>query len=155
MPKYVSLVLQPGEQVTFGGKLHWVIYLRGWLFLVVALAGAIAIPRIDSTLPEILPIAWAGIFGLLGILSLIPAALRQWSTELVVTDKRVIFKTGLIRRRTQEMNLAKVESVFVEQTILGRILGYGDVSLRGTGSSWEPLKGIARPLQFRNAISGA
>ena len=154
MANYVSLVLQLGEQVTFGGRLHWVIYLPAWICFVFAIVGAVA-ASMDLTLPPIVPVAVGGIFGLVGVFLLIPAALRQWGTELVVTDKRVIYKTGLICRRTQEMNLAKVESVFVDQSIFGRMLGYGDVSLRGTGSGWEPLRRIAKPLQFRNVISGA
>ena len=82
--------------------------------------------------------------------------LRSWwhrlGTEIAVTDKRIIYKVGLIARRTEEMNVSKVESVDVDQGISGRLLGYGSVSIRGTGASWEPLTRIAAPLALRNAI---
>jgi len=74
------------------------------------------------------------------------------STEIVVTDKRIIHKTGWISRQTQEMNITKVETVDVDQGLVGRALGYGQVSIRGIGGSWEPLRWIASPLQLRNAI---
>ena len=69
-----------------------------------------------------------------------------------MTDKRVIYKTGLLSRHTAEINISKIESVDVDQGILGRIFGYGTVFLRGTGASLEPLQDVADPIGLRNAI---
>jgi uncharacterized membrane protein YdbT with pleckstrin-like domain len=70
-----------------------------------------------------------------------------------VTDQRVIFKRGIFARYTIEMNRSKVESVDVDQTILGRLLGYGTLMVRGTGGSLEPMESISDPLAFRTHIT--
>ena len=74
------------------------------------------------------------------------------TTEIVVTDKRIIHKIGWIARHTEEMNITKVETVDVNQGIAGRIFGFGAVLIKGIGGSWEPLRHIALPLELRNAI---
>jgi uncharacterized membrane protein YdbT with pleckstrin-like domain len=79
--------------------------------------------------------------------------MRRTGTELAVTDRRVIYKRGLIRRHTVEMNMDKVESVDVDQSVLGRIFNYGDVTIRGTGASLEPLHMIEDPLTFRSHVT--
>ena len=68
------------------------------------------------------------------------------------TDRRVIYKTGLVQRDTTEINMAKIESVDVSKSILGRVFGFGTLTIRGTGETIEALRNIASPLQFRNAI---
>jgi uncharacterized membrane protein YdbT with pleckstrin-like domain len=70
----------------------------------------------------------------------------------VVTDRRVIFKRGLLSRHTVEMNVGKIETVDVEQGLAGRIWGYGTLLIRGTGAGFEPLVGVGSPLRIRNAI---
>jgi uncharacterized membrane protein YdbT with pleckstrin-like domain len=91
-----------------------------------------------------------GVF--LALVSFVSAWFTRWTTEIAVTARRVIYKVGFVRRRTIEMNMDKVESVDVDQSILGRMLDYGDILVRGTGAGIEPLHNIAAPLQFRNAI---
>jgi uncharacterized membrane protein YdbT with pleckstrin-like domain len=78
---------------------------------------------------------------------------RRWTTEIAVTDRRVILKRGFIRRATMEMNLAKVESVDVDQTLSGRLFNYGNVTIRGTGSSFEILRTIDAPLKLRSTVT--
>ena len=78
----------------------------------------------------------------------------QWTTEIAVTDRRIIYKEGFVRRSTVEMHMDKVESVDVEQTIMGRLLDYGTVTVKGVGTGFEPLKMIAAPLDLRNHITG-
>ena len=78
---------------------------------------------------------------------------HRWTTETDVTNLRVVHKTGFIKRRTFEMSLDKVESVDVNQSILGRIMNYGDVTVRGVGEGGETIKTIASPLEFRNSIT--
>jgi len=94
----------------------------------------------------------AGVVGLLGLLLLLSAWLRRRATEIVVTDRRVIFKRGLLSRHTVEMNVSKIETVDVEQGLSGRIWDYGTLLIRGTGSGFEPLEGVGSPLTIRNAI---
>jgi uncharacterized membrane protein YdbT with pleckstrin-like domain len=80
------------------------------------------------------------------------AWVRRRATEIVVTDRRVIFKRGLVSRHTVEMNVGKIETVDVEQGLGGRLWGYGTVMIHGTGSGFEPLVGIGEPIQIRNSI---
>jgi len=75
--------------------------------------------------------------------------IRQMTSEFVITNKRVIMKTGFISRKTFEMNLQKIESVNVDQSFWGRLMGFGTVSIIGTGGSRESFADIANPLLFR------
>ena len=73
----------------------------------------------------------------------------RYSDEFAITNKRVIIKTGLISRKTFEMNLSKIESVNVDQSIMGRILGYGTIRIVGSGGTKEEFPNIQKPLEFR------
>jgi uncharacterized membrane protein YdbT with pleckstrin-like domain len=95
----------------------------------------------------------AAIFALLALSAGLAALIRRVTTEFAVTDVRVIYKKGLLARHTLEMNRSKVESVDVDQSILGRLLGYGTVIVRGTGGSLEPIRYVADPLTFRSHIT--
>jgi uncharacterized membrane protein YdbT with pleckstrin-like domain len=75
-----------------------------------------------------------------------------WITEFAITNIRVIYKRGFIARHTAEMNMDKVESVDVDQSVPGRILGYGTIHVLGTGQGIEHLHRIGSPIQLRNAI---
>jgi uncharacterized membrane protein YdbT with pleckstrin-like domain len=91
------------------------------------------------------------VFGI-GLIFLAIAYVRYRSVELAVTTKRVIVKHGFIRRQTVEMNLNKVESIQVEQSVLGRLFNFGTLIVSGTGTSNAPLAGIAEPAAFRKAF---
>ena len=148
---YLDKVLQPGEQVVATGKKHWVIYLPGIATLAIAVVVALAInaaPRLGLSLVVI-----AAVLGLFSVALLLREWFEQWATEIVVTNRRVVYKTGFISRYTTEMNMEKIESVVVNQNLSGRILGYGTISVRGTGEGIENLNRIADPLRLRNAIS--
>ncbi len=99
---------------------------------------------------------WTVFVSLKALLTLFIAPLVARATsEFAVTNRRVIIKVGLVSRRTVELKLDKVESIGVEQTIFGRIFGYGTIAVRGTGGTNEPFRGIARPLDFRRAVNDA
>ena len=98
---------------------------------------------------------WILFLSLRGLLTLwIGPFIEYWTSEFAITNKRVIVKMGLIRRQTLELNLQRVESVSVSQSILGRILGYGTITIIGTGGTKEPFHRIAHPLEFRKAVEG-
>jgi uncharacterized membrane protein YdbT with pleckstrin-like domain len=90
---------------------------------------------------------------LIGLFLAAREGLQRWGTEIAVTDRRVIYKTGLIRRHTAEMNMDKVESVTVTQSLLGRLLDFGSVRIRGTGEGLEHLHYISSPISLRNTIT--
>jgi uncharacterized membrane protein YdbT with pleckstrin-like domain len=149
---YVQRVLQPGEVVRYTGSLHWTIYLPALLFTAAALVtiGWAELGAGGNMWWQILAI----LFALIALFFLIPEWFTWWTTEVAVTNHRVIYKTGLIRRGTIEMLMDKVESVDVDQSIFGRLLDYGSVTVRGTGTGFEPLHKIAHPIELRNHITG-
>lgn len=153
---YVAKVLQPGETVVHDAGLHWVIFTRAIVAAAICLGLAIAAMSAAGSQTQYLSLAlWiaAGILALLALAAGFRAFLRRAMTEFAVTNHRVIYKTGLLARHTLEMNRSKVESVDVDQSILGRFLDYGTVIVRGTGGSLEPISHIADPLSFRSHIT--
>lgn len=132
MASYVEGALIPGESVAYTGN----ISLWGLGHLIVL--GLLLLP----------------VFGI-GLLLWLAAFIRYKTTELAVTNKRVIAKFGFISRHTIEMNINKVESIQVTQSILGRILNYGTLIIAGTGSQQAPIPGISDPMGFRKAFMSA
>jgi len=153
--RYVKRVLQPDEAIVLAARLHWRIYTRCALYFAVGAILAVLATTVSSPQPYFilaLKIA-AAAFLLLACSAGLRAFVRRATTEFAITDHRIIYKTGLWRRHTLEMNRAKVESVDVDQSILGRILDYGTIIVRGTGGSLEPIRDIAEPLTFRTHIT--
>jgi len=150
---YVRSVLQPGETIRYATTIHWIVYLPGLLLLVLtALAYWMAYQPVTGSAYRV----WLWIAGFLlacAAIALFVAWFRRWTTEMAVTDRRIIFKRGFIRRRTIEMHLDKVESVDVDQSLIGRIFNYGDILIRGVGIGIEPLKNIGSPIEFRNHVT--
>ena len=159
---YVAKVLQPGETVLATGKFHWIIYLWAlfWLLLgivffvalIASSAGELASTQTGFERSRIAEVTFLAFF-VVAVLSSLRAWFRQWTTELAITDRRVIYKTGFIKRITAEMNMGKVETVQVDQPVLGRLLNYGTIHIRGTGTGIEHLDHIADPLALRTAIT--
>lgn len=159
--KYVQRVLQPDETVVYATTLHWLVYFRAVVLLLIGvgllvasaeIGGAVTNSEYEKYLIFVLQVL-AAIFVVLAILSALRALIRRATTELAITDRRVIYKAGLLRRHTIEINRSKVETVGVNQSILGRLMGFGTVIVRGTGGSFEPIPFIAEPLTFRNHIT--
>ncbi|HJU16157.1 MAG TPA: PH domain-containing protein [Stellaceae bacterium] len=149
---YVRRVLQPGETVVYATTLHWLVYLRAIILFLIAIGLAIgslwAIGNGNLAL-----LSAAALVGLLAISSGFRAWIRRTTTELAVTDLRIIYKAGLLGRHTLEMNRSKVESVDVDQSLFGRMFGYGTVVVRGIGGSLEPMRNIRNPITFRSFIT--
>lgn len=151
MGSYAESVLADGEKIVHRAAIsHWKYafhYLVGALFVVGGLYGVVTASGREGISPMIAMVPLA-----IGLILIAVALIRRLTTELVLTDRRIITKSGLISRDTVEMNLAKIESIHVNQGLLGRILNYGDVTVVGTGASLEPLRGIANPLQLRRKL---
>ena len=129
---YVERVLQPGEVVRHMGSLHWHIYLPGLLVMLAAIV-TIAWAELGAS-HSIFWEVLAGLLAFIALCLLIPEWFTWWTTEIAVTNHRIIYKAGLIRRDTVEILMDKVESVDVDQSILGRLLCYRTVTVRGTGA---------------------
>ena len=147
---YARSTLAPNETACHRTSLHWFIFVRFALagvalFVFAAIPFAIAVQAVTGS-----EIGW---FVLpLPALLLLPPAFAFASSEMVVTDRRVLIKAGTFRRQTSEMFISKVESIAVEQGFLGRMFDFGTVTIRGTGGSEEAFDTIAGPLQFRNWV---
>jgi uncharacterized membrane protein YdbT with pleckstrin-like domain len=141
---YVDSNLLPNEQVTYRARLHRIIYLLPVCVLIVALVVAI------------IGGGWIALgVGVIGLVLLVPPWIRSISSEFAVTNKRVLVKVGLVRRHSLELLLQKVEGIGVDQGILGRILGYGTITVSGTGGTREAFRMIARPLEFRRQVQAS
>ena len=148
--RYIERILQPGEKVLYSGTIHWVVYIPAIIL------SAIAVALLTLVQPGPTGTSWligSVAFWLAAGVTFFSAWFKRWTTEIDVTDRRVVYKRGFVKRHTIEMNMDKVESVDVDQTIMGRILNYGDVTVRGTGEGWEPLHNIGNPLDLRNKIT--
>ena len=154
---YVEGSLGEGEVVTYVTHKHWVIFVAPIFQLVVALV----LIGIGFKIGDLW--IWLGwlmrILGYvilaIGAVHLLGAWISRITTELAVTNRKVVGKWGLISRRTIEQRLDKVDSIEVEQSILGRILGYGTVEVRGSGVSMTPLRLIGDPITFRRRVEDA
>ena len=149
---YAERVLQAGESIVYRARLHWIIYVPGVLFVLLAAAIAVAAAVLTNDTIRIGLAIAAAIALLIGLYHLIGAWIGQVNTEIIVTTRRVIYKTGFISRNTVEMNLDKVESVLVQQGILGRMLDFGTVIIRGVGAGLEPVDNIGAPLELHRHV---
>jgi uncharacterized membrane protein YdbT with pleckstrin-like domain len=151
--KYVEQVLQPGERVVYLTSLHWLVYLRTVVLVILAIAAAIGSGLVAGPYAALALRVVALLLAVWALLAALGALIRRATTELAITDRRVIYKAGIFRRHTVEINRSKVETVGVNQSLLGRLLGFGTVIVRGTGGSFEPIPFIGDPLTFRNHIT--
>jgi len=153
MGRYIDEILQPGEKVLYSTNLHWIFYGRAlatWILSLVLLVLS------RATVTEgiiLLCLSASAVVALVALSWTVTAWFHRWTTETDVTNLRVVHKSGFIQRRTFEMSLDKVESVDVTQSILGRILNYGDVTILGVGEGKETISTIASPLRFRSFIT--
>lgn len=160
MAGYIERTLAPGETIRAQVRVHWGVYvpaigaalfaLFAWAFTLGGgmLGLSIEFPFRTLTFPALFFTAGA-------LVAVGRAIIYQLNTEMAVTNKKVIGKWGLIARNTLEQRLGKVESITVDQGILGRVFNYGTVLVRGTGSTATPIRYIADPTTFRREIERA
>jgi hypothetical protein len=160
---YASQNLTPGENILYAASIHPLIFLPSAIFFLCLISGIITGLYAESLIGDSLAASDAAsdaklmsqalIVAGLALLFFAPNALIIFfTTECVLTDRRVLAKTGLISRESTELLLSKVEGLQVKQGILGRIFDFGTVTITGTGGSASPFPGIARPLNFRKRV---
>ena len=126
---YVDETIGVNEKIVYIVKFHWIYTLSALLYLF-----------------------FFGIF-IIGIIIFFKMMINKWTTERVLTNSRYIQKNGWIARKTEEISIYKIEEVDLSQTILGRVLGYGSISISGTGSGNIILKSIDDPLLFQKNLN--
>ena len=158
MASYLQGNLLEGESVRYRATLSLWRYAFRLAAGVLLLAASLIVLVTEAVGPHIhhQGIEIAALIGVLlgAVLFLWPFVVRR-GTELAITDRRVICKTGLLSTASIEIRFAKIETVRVQQDVLGRMLNFGNIEIRGTGSSFEPIEHIARPLAFKNALDQA
>jgi uncharacterized membrane protein YdbT with pleckstrin-like domain len=153
MGRYIDDILQPGEKVLYSTNAHWIFYLPAIAAWIVALFLFLLSRQTVTESLVLLCLSAAAVVAVVALYWTVKGWFHRWTTETDVTNLRVVHKTGFIKRRTFEMSLDKVESVDVNQSILGRIFNYGNVTILGVGEGRETISTIASPLEFRNFIT--
>jgi uncharacterized membrane protein YdbT with pleckstrin-like domain len=162
---YVDRNLVPGETLLYRTRHHWLMLLGpligGSSLLVPGVAllaeaistrGTAGLVVGSSTInPKAMAIAGA-VLVVAAIITFSYGVAKRNATEMAVTNRRVLIKTGIGSRRTLDLMLSRVESIGVEESTIGRMLGYGSVVVRGTGGTPEPFVMIAHPQEFRRAV---
>jgi uncharacterized membrane protein YdbT with pleckstrin-like domain len=150
---YVERHLLAGEHVLYKTRLHWILFLRPALLMLIGIALGVACYQKVPQPP------WLWLIGPAIVLVGVGFGLVHWvelmTSEFAVTSSRVIFKVGLIARYTTELLLAKVESIGVQQGLLGRLVNYGDITVIGTGGTREVFRRVRDPVGFRNHVQQA
>lgn len=155
---YVEKHLIEGEAIVYQTRLHWIVLIAPILLgLLFALTGAgmfVLSGRIkaDQTMAHQSVLIMGAAFLVVALLFIGRGVLVRNATEMTVTNKRVFVKVGMAARRTIELLLSRVESIGVEESVLGRMLGYGTVIVHGTGGTPEVFNLIAHPLEFRTQV---
>lgn len=141
---YVNDTLLPGERIVLMGQVHWVVFVAGTLMLALS---AYLMMFMDQGVVGF-------VVGVFGLFSFLKGLIYYYTTELAITDRRVIAKFGLISRVTFELNLTRVTSLTVDQSIGGRIFNYGNIAVIGMGGMSTPIRDIVNPLEFRRLVLG-
>jgi len=153
MGRYIEEILQPGEKVLYSTNEHWMYFLPAIAAWAAVVAFLVLWHIVTADVLMFVCLALATITGLAALYLTATAWFHRWTTETDVTNMRVVHKTGFIKRQTFEMSLDKVESVDVNQSILGRLMDYGDLLIQGVGEGTRTITTITSPLEFRNAIT--
>jgi len=171
---YVQQSLGPDEELVHIGQFHWIYTVKAFLSIfwgmlasIVVILASVLLYKVLGQLPP--GISWAEavssvhpslrIFSfvvfLLGLLSFAQMMVVKATTEIAITNKRMIYKRGLIARNVGELNVDRIEGVNVLQSVLGRFLNYGRLAIRGMGVGEVVLPAIEDPIVFRKAIERA
>lgn len=151
-------LLMPDEQVIAAGKRHWLSYARPVFLLFLAfvcLVLALLIPASEPGAPNstrTLLMFGAAFFGVIGTIGMITTAIMNWTMVMAVTTRRVFMRTGLVARDIVDIPLAKVDIVNLEQGVIDRIFGCGNVLVRTVGEVTTTFPAIAAPTAMRNSI---
>lgn len=158
---YVRKTLAPGEDYLYRAKFNWTYDFGSWfwltfsaipfgIWLTVVVRDSFSINSADTVFTTFT-------FGALGIgaLILLTRYVHKWTTVIAVTTARLILKKGLVARDTHEVSLDKIEEVLVHQSFIGRILGFGKLTIRGTGIAVIEFPILARPTEIRREIETA
>jgi len=149
---YVERHLLEGERVVYKTRLHWILFLRPALVIIAGIALAVVLRPVQD--PPWIWLIGAGVV-VIGAAWALVHYVELMTSEFAVTTSRLILKVGLISRYTTELLLSKVESIGIQQGLIGRMLGFGDLIVTGTGGAREVFRRVRDPIGFRNRVQQA
>lgn len=157
---YVAETLAPGEKILARATFNWTYSLESFFWAILGAAPIVyAFYIIGLEGADLGDPRWiyglSGVPAVLGVMLLLGHLVHLQTTEIVVTSSRFVFKTGLVSRASKEVSLNKIEEINLDQSILGRIFGYGHLTLRGTGVGVIMLPDVDNPVKLRRVIEGA
>jgi uncharacterized membrane protein YdbT with pleckstrin-like domain len=140
---YIQQTLLPKEEILYHTKPHYVVFFPVfiWLSMIIACMHV-----------SVIPVTFYYILLVLAIFSCIKAFITYYYSEYIITNMRLIMKVGCFRRRTLELLLNRVEVIYVNQGIFGRILNFGRITVGGIGGTQDPYQYVAKPIEFRNIV---
>ncbi|MGA2226771.1 MAG: PH domain-containing protein, partial [Syntrophobacteraceae bacterium] len=143
---YIDRNLMDGEHIVYRGRLNMVMFIWPivWFIVILVLFGLGA--NMKESNVRTFVVALGGLFALIAIITFIRPFIKYVTSEFGITNRRVIVKTGLFRRRSLEVLLNKIEGIQVNQSILGRLTGFGSITVIGTGGTKDQFHNIAAPL---------
>jgi uncharacterized membrane protein YdbT with pleckstrin-like domain len=149
---YVEKHLAPGEEVAFRTRLHPVIFAGTATFAAFVIGATALIIARNELATQTIGLLWLGATVI--VLGSFAAPYLRWRTsEFAVTNRRVLVKVGLLSIHTIDLLLPKVEAIAVDQTLAGRLLGYGTLRIVGTGGTVEVFPRVGRPEALREAVA--
>lgn len=140
---YIESSLLPGETVVARARCHWAIFAKSAVIVMLGLVAVVYQHVVGAVIVAV------------GLLAAVSPLVTFATSEFGVTSKRVIIKVGFVKRRSLELLLRQIEAISVDQSIMGRLFGFGSITLTGTGGVHEVFHGIAKPLQFRRDVQAA
>jgi uncharacterized membrane protein YdbT with pleckstrin-like domain len=158
MGSYVDKNLAKDEAINYSASVslwrYWFSFLIGGFLAFSALFGlAASLSRKSGE--GMLGSKFAAVILLLALGVIAWPLIARKSTELVITSKRLIAKFGVASTQSIEIRFDRIETVRVKQSLIGRILNYGDILVTGTGSTFDPIPNISQPMKFRAALNEA
>ncbi len=146
MFNFIEENLSPGEVLLHRAQLHWVVMLPTFALSLLILFCGLWWAWLEN-LPIVAFLCVSFVCALL-----LWKRIKMLSFEFGITNRRIIYKKGVLSLDTDELFIGRVESLYVHQDIGGRLLNYGIVTVRGVGSSWEPFPMISDPLKLKFCI---
>lgn len=145
---YIRNSLGANEAVHYIARFHWIRYALAYGALIISVLAGIM--SYNSQFPWVVLVP-----PIIGVIIFLAIMVRVWTTEIGVTNQRIIYKTGFVSRDTSELQLTSIEEVSMQQSVLGRIFGYAKIDIHGTGEEQIMLPNLGDPLELRKALQEA
>ena len=174
---YIKTSQTRREHIWYSSPMHWIVIAQPILVIAIGCGVLLGMFSTDTLPPSILDLVKEWMLGIplekdpfpgatwlvgaavsatiAGVFSFIRSFIRKSTTEYVLTTRRIVAKWGLVARNTYELSLDRVEGAYVRQTVVGRLLNYGTVFIRGTGGSTVAFVLVRKPITFRMALAEA